>query len=258
MLNRRLFSETEPDASVGLPRPTLRSVAPRWAALADKYAELMRRADEIGAEMAQLLKVERVTMRIEEKDPNGKLRGTITVKETIPLFSSELGSTPLPPPPVPEPSAKVVSILGKLLPNNREKPAPVVGPIGERRARVNALTEELEAVREAIKLIEPEIRAAHLEGSADLCRALAPEYQIVADRVTRAIVELGEAAIEHENWLKELRLQGAASSMLRPVLVSALDERGDPIARLRRLLEWAAEGGWFARSDIPGTWRART
>ena len=85
-----------------------------------------------------------------------------------------------------------------------------------------------------------------------------PEYQLVADRVCDAILALGEATLANEEFLADMRRQGAATSMLRPVLSQSPDDPGDPIAKLRRLLLWASEGGgWFDAAGIPEAWRAR-
>jgi hypothetical protein len=239
MLTQRRQDETEATGApdIAPERPTLRSIAPHWAELVDKWAEMQRREEAILAELAEI-------------NPQVAKAGGHSSAESMPRQSPA-------PQPTEHPSA-VVELLGKLTPKREVRDIPRPAFVGL-KARAISLSQELDTIREARDVLLPEIRRAHLLGSAALCRALAPEYQIIADKVCDALLALGEAAVLNEEWLADLRRQGAAFSMLRPVLVRGPDESGDPIARIRRLLEWAAEGGgWFDAAQIPTAWRKRS
>jgi len=163
-----------------------------------------------------------------------------------------------PPPDPTEHPEKITSLLGRLTPKFEKRVAPFKPEWVALKARAAALSDERDAILTALDVIQPEIRREHMAGSAALCRALAGEYGTVAGKVCDALMALGEAAVEHDEWLAGLRKQGAAFGALRPVLVQSPDQFGDPVERIARLLEWAALGGWFDETDIPKSWKERS
>ena len=236
MITRKSKVRPEEEPAAAEPenvRPTLRSVAPRWAALSDKWAEFARREEEIYAELKPL------------NEQVSKLGGYSSFETIV--------HPPRPPEPKEHRSA-IVQLLGPLTPKIEKRAEDPPKAFATQAAQAKALSAELDAIREARGLIAEEIRRLNFEGSRELCLQLLPEYRPIAKRLCSALIELGEAWCQHEAWMTDLKRQGTRVATLRPMLISSPDDLGDPIERLRRLLIWAAEGGHFDPADIPASW----
>lgn len=116
---------------------------------------------------------------------------------------------------------------------------------------------EIAAIDEALTLLQPQLVRAHLEGSDRLWQLLRPEYRAIVGRVCDALIELGRAHVEHEEFLH--RHRSAAKARLRPVHgTGTLGDPREPESELRRLLQWAAECGHIDPAKIPAAeWKRR-
>jgi hypothetical protein len=208
-------------------RPTLRSVAPDWADMIDRWAELTVRENEIQAELLPLN--ERVR----------KLGGESTWAAQTAAGARQKEQ--------PDPPAKVVSLLGRLLPEKKPpEPVKTVAWLAD-KDRATALSDELEAIRQAKDLLGPAIAAAHLRGSRELCAQLRPEYQAVVGKCCEAAIALGTGWLEHQRWVKELRMQGAAFASLK--IVFGIEDLLP--WQLLHTLDWAVEAGHFPVEKVP-------
>ncbi len=237
MLKPRTMSQTtEPP----IDEPTLESVAPEWAKLSSLLAELTTRQETIGAKISELAKLGQGSVNFAQDNAHA-----------IADAAAQEGK----PPRMIGPSKKVAGLLGEYAP----APVPAPRPLFHEpkvSKELRELAAESAAVQEAIKLLHPQLKKAHLEGSARLCALLVPEYKKIATRICAALVELGSSDIEHREFMKKHR--NAARSTLRPVhATGSLGDPDDPQSELRRLLQWAAECGHFDLDDLPPNWGGR-
>jgi hypothetical protein len=240
MLNRTPPSElgaTGPAAN----SPTIYLVAPEWT--------------ELNAKLEQLLQIE-ADLLAKAKALNEKFGR---------MAAADYFRTNTPPPPKTRDwSAGVKKLLGPFLPSEQET-LPETGTIPPAGAtEISNVASDLADVRKAISLIRDAqpgapyslLTKAHLEGSARLCQKLMPEYDLLCDRICAALVELGQAQLEHRDFMHKHR--NAARSMLKPIQsFTSLGDPRDPGSELRRILEWAAEAGHFDRAEIPSSWSSQ-
>jgi hypothetical protein len=221
---------------------TLRDVAPEWVRISDKVASLCKREDELHAEMRPIQ--ERVKRRRHAADYTPSSRNRKRAPEIIAA------------------SKEAAEILGELTPEPRTLPV-FEQPVSQDVSRLGKLTDELNAVREALSLLRDvqkgerrsRLEKAHLDGSLKYCEAIEPEYRAVADAYISALVALGRATADHDRFLKD-RLSGVAYARLRPVQTSTgLGDPRDPSSEIRRLLTWAAECGRFDLKNFPDDWK---
>lgn len=217
-------------------QPTLRSVSPEFAEIDDKLRALNKREAELLAEVQPL----------NEKASNvGAFHWVYNLAQ------------PPASPPVPiEPSSAAKSLLGRLSPPPR-LPEPRKSTSHPMLAKIRELAAELDAVREAIEILGPLHAKAHRAASRALCEQVMPDYQAIASRVCSALVDLGNAQIEHDEFTRSLEARGAVWSWLLPIQDPSLGDPRDSGSEIRRLLSWAAEGGHFDIRKIPENWRER-
>ncbi|MEI7714267.1 MAG: hypothetical protein WCI94_22755, partial [Rhodospirillales bacterium] len=123
------------------------------------------------------------------------------------------------------------------------------------KSRALALGQELDDVREAIRLLHPELETARREGSIELCRVRLPEYREIVGDFCNALIALGNATLAHERFADSIK--GAAWSVIRPIQMTILGKPTETFSEFRQILNWAAEQGHFDLSEIPETWRTR-
>lgn len=218
---------------------TIYTVAPEWVELTEKHQALLKRRDELIAEVARHRKELVGSGLVNFHELN--LQGLKAAREAAGKPPRTIG-----------PSEKASNLLGKFSPE--PKPAPEPFSFEPRIAReMRERGEELAALQEAIDILQPQLTRAHLEGSARLCELLMPEYRTIARRICAALVELGNAELMHRQFMH--RHRNAARSMLRPVQgIGWLGDPLEPASELRRLLEWAIECGHFDAADLPAEW----
>lgn len=218
---------------------TIYTVALEWVELSDKLHGLLKRQDELVAEVAK-----------HRKEFIGSGLANFHELNLQPMKAAReaAGKPPL----TVGPSEKASNLLGKFAPEPKPVPPPFTfEPKLAREMRERG--EELAVLQEAIEILRPQLTRAHLEGSARLCQLLMPEYKTIAQRICAALVDLGQAEVEHRRFMH--RHRNAARSMLRPVQgTGSLGDPLDPESELRRLLAWAIECGHFDASDLPGEW----
>jgi hypothetical protein len=111
-------------------------------------------------------------------------------------------------------------------------PAPRPSWPGEERLR--ELGEEAESTSEAIKLLLPELTKARGEYSNLVATQRGTEYSAIAEAVVDATRALGDAIIQHHDFITEQRLDGVAYRNFRPLNLERfgnLDEPGQPLLR---------------------------
>jgi hypothetical protein len=215
--------------------PTLATVAPVWVVLTNKLLAFEARREELIAKIPALQKAINAA-------------GLASFREL------NVGRPQDPPKPVGA-SPRAAKLLGEftpapVLPENAPGPEPRVV------AEMRQISDELAALDEAIKLLRPQLAKAHVEGSAELCKQLLPEYRKLAGRICAALVELGCAHIEHDRFMAKHR--SAFKAKLRPVHgAGSLGDPRDPHSEIRRLLQWAAECGHFQAENLPEEWTKR-
>ena len=237
MLKSRAMTQAVPELE-----PTLESVAPEWVALSSRLKTLIASEEDLLAKIREQQKLvdrsglatfqqNNVAARMAATQAAGKPKRVIGPSERAARLLDEFAPAPIP---APEPFSFEPEI-----------------------ARVQReLGEEVAAVREAIAILQPLVTKAHLDGSARLCALLKPKYGEITRRVCAALVELGNADLEHREFM--LKYRNAARSTLRPVHVTgSLGDPRDPQSELRRLLQWAAECGHLNLDDLPTGWGAR-
>jgi len=149
--------------------------------------------------------------------------------------------------------AGAVELLGSLLPEQTpEELAPAQPrPSWPGKAELDALGEELEKVRFAIAYLTPETAKAHAEASKSFCEARRPEYAALVARMVEAVTLLGCAIIDHRNYLRDARLEGASVSFLRPVSTEQFGFVGEAGTPLLRLIDDSIEAGHVPADSRP-------
>lgn len=207
----------------------IRDVYPRYADLIEKNAALVARQEQLIAEIKPLSEEQR---------------------------RSQVSWTAQLPKPKPRPvvrHAGAVSLVGDLLteqaPEEISPPAPRPNWPGEENLR--ALGEESEAISEAFKLLTPELTKARIEYSKLVATQRGEEYISIAEAVIDATRALGDAIIQHHNFITEQRLDGVAYRKFRPLNLERfgnLNESGQPL--LRTILD-AVDNKLVSAGKIP-------
>lgn len=249
---RAAVSEPAPEASAAgsksaMPTTTefdgyalMRTLHPAYAGMQDRFEKLTARYDEIICEL----------------DPiNDRRRrdGSNDAVE-ISLRAYARAHPPAPPPP-PRPGALA------LLEGTTAEPPPPRPPVEVFQVRPDdadyeRLTAELADVEAALQILRPELERARLEASKKLAEHVLPLYRKVANRYILALIELGEAAHEHERFI--FSVKNSAWSCLRPIAVA--DELGkptDPASIICQLVGFAIDTGHISQNVIPPTWKVR-
>jgi hypothetical protein len=152
-----------------------------------------------------------------------------------------------------ERNARAVELLGNLLPEQTPEelsPAPP-RPSWPGKPELDALGEEVETVRAMIDLLTRETAKAHSDASKLFCEARRPEYAAIVARMAEAAKLLGSAIIDHRNYLREARLEGASVSFLRPVSTEHFGFVGDAGTPLLRLIDDSIEAGHLPTDSRP-------
>jgi len=208
--------------------PTLAAVAPDWVELTQRKLGLLAEKDALCARGAELQK---------------------TVNANALWFEQNRRPDSAPPQPV-KASDRAAALLGpKYTPAPRQPET-----IGQKEptgiAEMRKVRIEIEALDEALALIEPQLLRARIEGSDRLWAMLRPEYREITGRICAALIELGRAHLEQEKFLYMHR--SAAVARLRPIHgTGSLGDPCDPASELRRMLQWACECGHFDAAKIP-------
>jgi hypothetical protein len=228
--------------------PTFREVAPEWATLSNKMRELCIREAEIIAEFhAQQRGVEDyLGAAWGHRNPPEIRRDAPEAQEVPKKLVEKLDAA----------RNRVKALLGgaPVAVEPFAQPEPAADDESEFSKRMRALAVELEDVREAIALIHPALRKAHIAGSRAYCALRRGEYDAVTDRMGRALIEFGEAVIAHDALVYDMVEQGADWVFLKPVDIESIGCPRTPYSPLRRFLSWCAESGHFDGSLIPSHW----
>jgi len=227
---------TDPQHDAATPRLRFRDAAPEWARLTEKLTELTAREATLIEELRPLN--ERMARKGEFS--TGVVRRTVKSQDR--------------PAPI-EHSDAVKKLLGDLTP---PPAAPHEYKIVENhdKAQWRLLSEELDTVRTAIGLIHEPLKKAWLDGSAAYCQHVGPDYRTIASGLCASLIALGQAVVAHEDFAKDLREQGVAWGMLRPMSIAALGSPLKPDSEFTRVLKWAIECGHLHTNDIPTEWSA--
>ena len=237
MFASRSKSAASGDVADTSPSVRFRDAAPEWAQRTDKLAELTAREAEL---------IEKLRPLNEALARTGEF--SVGIQRIHQKQTTE----------VEQHSPAVQRLLGDLTPPARS-PAPfnlVEGPIKEKWREVS---DELDAVRTAISVIHEPLKRAWLNGSAAYCERVAPDYRAVVADVCAALIAAAQAMLAHEKFLKDLREQGVAWGMLKPISISGLG-LGSPLeatSELSRMLKWAVECGHLPAENIPREFAAR-
>jgi uncharacterized membrane-anchored protein YhcB (DUF1043 family) len=235
-----MLSRRQKSFETGLEEPTLRSVAPEWAELSDKLAELLELERDLETKIA-----------VNQKIINQSGLATFNQNNIIALqAATEAEGKPART--VGGVSKKAAALLGRFAPTPKPAPAPLAQePAISREQR--DLGNEIKSVREAIEALRPQLTRAHLDGSAKLCELLRPQYGKLAARICAALVELGLAETAQREFTHKYR--NVARSALR--VIHGTGSLGDPRdyqSEIRRLLAFAAECGHYNLTDLPADW----
>ena len=220
---------------------TFREAAPDWAAMSERLLQLNVRE----AEILEELDVQQRALN----EVVGASGGTFPLPEVMRKAPSQ---QPLPVKPM---GQRVKELLSGVpmpepqpeLPRNPDVETPY-------SKRMRELCAELEDVRAAIALLHPAVAAATKEGSQRYCTLRLDEYNAMCERICRALIEFGEAAIAHDAFVFDLVEQGAQPAFLKPVYLDDIGRPRDPTSALRRFLGWAAEAGHLDGRLIPAGW----
>jgi hypothetical protein len=234
----------DPAPQTTAPDVTIWTVHPAFTAASDKLCALHERKDEATAEMVTLS---------EELDALAVFQGS-DPRETSKFVAP-------PPPPPKSLSDEARALLGIHAPApvaEDPKPAkpvqPVVSYADPRTRRVHELAAEVQALTEAIEIMASIREREHAVASKKLAEALNPEYGAIAERICKALVELGSAWIEQRDFM--VKHCSAHAAFFRPLTLE-VGNLGDPRDRnsgFRRVLTWAAETGRFDLARLPAAW----
>jgi hypothetical protein len=238
--SRAVASDQKP--STAAEEPTIYTVASKWVGLNEKLSKLLALQDELGVKINSNAKISN------KSDPNR----IFAINNVGPYQKAAAQENQ---PRMTDLSKRVADLLGEFAPPSIPAPDPLAHePAHVREAR--ELSFQSTAVQEAINAIHSQLRRAHLEGSAQLCDLLRPRYKEIAARMCAVLVELGNAELEHREFMH--RHRNAALATLRIVHgTGSLGDPRDPHCELRRLLEWAAECGHYNLADLPPEWGSR-
>lgn len=226
-----------PDAQVAVDfdgAAMLREAGPEYARLADKFAELCDREEQILAELTPLANMARASY-----------------DEAGAMLRARAAATPPAMSPAPRPGAAALLDGAVALP----APTPLAAsPRSADAERVDQLTSELADVREAIGLLRPQLERAHLTASLALCRQIEPHYREIARIYIAALVGLGRAIEAHHRFTHSIR--SVAWSALRPIgLVPNLGRPTELGSNIHRILADAVRTGHIDPMSIPTEWR---
>jgi hypothetical protein len=212
----------------------LRTVHPEYAAASDKLNELHKRLDELIA-LARPLNEEASRHR-----------------------TAWIDQLPKPKPRPVERHAGAVALLGDLLPplTPEQIDPPPPPPSWPHEGELRALGAEIEAVREAIKLLQPIWARARAQGSKKVCEQRLQEYRQLVAKLVSAAKQLGDALMDHHEFVDEIRRQGASWSFLRPLNLEAFGEL-DASSPVAHLIGEAIENGHVG-SDAAPEWKMPT
>jgi hypothetical protein len=240
-------TKTEPKTQL----ERIASVSPRYASLLTKHAELTARFEEI----------------VEEANgPRGRVDGVVDGKtgavryNAVPLAEqarrSQVAWVSQLPKPKPKPivrHAGAVALLDDLLPEQVPEelsppPPPASWPGEQRLAELGA---EAESITEALKLIAPEITKERKQYSRLVAAQRSAEYQQLVLNIVDIVRELGRAIIQHHKFLDQMRHDGVAYSVFKPINLSAYGNLNEPHTPLLAVLIDAAEKGHISLADLP-------
>ena len=219
-------------AKIAKPKSTtdrIRDVDSHYANLLEKNHDLHARYEEVIEEIKPLAEQERRTQvgwvsQMPKPKPQPIVRNAAAVALLEGLIS-------------PQPEAEV------------NPPPPRPSWHGEQRLR--ELGEEAEAVSEAIKLLVPELARARKEYSRKVAAQRGAEYQAIVGRIVDAAKVLGDALIEHHEFINQQRLDGVSWRYFSPLNVNDFGNVDEDFSPLRRLILDAVEKGHVDASQIP-------
>jgi hypothetical protein len=212
--------------------PTLASVAPEWVRLTNLLLNLNARRDELIAKVGPL------NNEVSRSGWSYFYEHSRTPQEPAQPITASPGAAELLGPEF-TPTPKMPEVSGIRV------PSWVV--------ELRKISDEIKSIDEALALLHPQLTKARADGSRRLWKMLQPEYRGIAGRVCAALIELGQAHLEHESFIE--RHVSAERASLRPIHgTGTLGDPRDPQSELRRLLQWAAECGHFPPETLPKEW----
>jgi hypothetical protein len=208
---------------------------PAWKRANDRWIELSSRRNQIHDELSDLDHATTLENAIVNRPDRVREKDVI-----LPPTRKRL-------------SERVKQLLGDLAPAEPplEPPDPQVIYHDPNTARCIELGVELRTIEESLEALHPHLVKAHRESSRDFCAAMLPAYRAeAAGPLVRAMIELGQALRQHSEWIRDIRLQGADVSFMRP-----MDTESD-FGFFREALAWAATQGHTDPSQLPADWLA--
>ncbi len=234
------------------PMRALCKLAPRWAEIKTKMLELSERKEALYAELRPL---------IEMLSRRGEFN-SLRVAERAMTQALAAGA---PPAKEIKASPRAAALLGPLAPAPRAPEPPYTPVRGPDRDRFDEIVSEIVVIDEALALLaapmpgkrRSEVEDMYLAGCEKYCEAMRPEFDAIVARFCAAVVELGKAKAEYDDFTKD-KLRGIAWTSLRPIdPLPLVGDPTDPSSALRLALTLAAEHGHFDLASLPTNWKGR-
>jgi len=226
-------------------------LAPRWVEIRNKELELGERREALYAELRPLI------ARLSKDHQFDSLAMAINAGRQA--LESAAPAKAI------EASPRAAALLGPLMPAPRAPERPAARPSHPDRPRYDEILGEIAAIDEALALLNAplpgkrrsEAEDSYLAGCEKYCEAVKPEFDAIVARFYAAVVELGKAKVEYDEFVRE-RLRGVAWASLRPIdPLPLLGDPTDPASPLRLALAGAAEHGHFNLAGLPDAWKRR-
>lgn len=226
MISRKTSPQPSPTPAAPQ-RPTLASISQRYNELKGRWDTLTARENELFATLRPLV-------------AEVAKAGGYNTAATMPM------------PPAPEPPKDyrdgIKKLVGDIIPFKRPDAAPVQ-PVGDLKAKAAAISSELSDIAESKRLLWPELRRESFAASAMLVEALKPEYAAIAQRIVDALLALGAALADQNEFIRDIEAQSASTATLRRIVVNCGGQ--DPLDVLAVALRCAVEGGHVDPNTIP-------
>jgi hypothetical protein len=225
-----LLTKQKKPAAIAAERPALNSIEP-YASLSSRWADLTKREDELTNTLRPLVAEIRAA-------------GGYAERGGVPVRPAE-GPTDYKP--------GLRELVADILPFQPREPAPL-SALEQQKAKAAEMSRELTNIAEAKRVLLPRLNRARAEASAAVCDAVRPDYAAIAERISSALIELGNAWGAHLVFLRELAAESVSTTTLQQMTIGDLD---DPLATIGRSLRRAVECGYCDPNDVPPEWLAR-
>lgn len=153
---------------------------PTLESVSPRYAALVAKREELSAEVQQLTA------------EGNRLQRLVYEAKDAPAVSDR--------------ERRVAELAGRTVPASRQ---------GD-KGRLAEVTVDLDDAKEALRLVEVDLFAAHAEASRLVCDTMQPRHRAIVRRMAAAALEFHAGWQEHDALLDELHARGVALASLRP------------------------------------------